>query len=1039
MAASKKNSSEKRRGGNGNGAGSRASGASAATEKKSSKNGNTAHADADKFNSTTRPLLLLVFLAAGAVLFAALLLFDINQDFLFSDDLLKDFAVTSPLADENPMGRIGATVAVLAFNFLGLAAFMLPVFCFLFAYYMARFRADISLPWKAFLMIVALCSGAALLDIFPKELVGFNPEVSESAYMPSRGGPGGALGKFLFGEIFKPVIGTAGSAVLLLCLYFFCVLGLIVSAPQKTIANIVVAVVEALKNYCENRRRARELRARRREEQKKALRDAQEQLERNKEALENSAPAAPAEIAPAPESVPENDVPADAADADKNDEPAAAEVESDEQPDGVPVPFDGAETDDDDFSNVPVDDAAIPVEDSTVFKEIEPAPAPEPEAESDEDNASAAGIATLTPIDFEAEDFGKNSGKTVGSGTLSGAEFDAENGDENGDATATETASAAAPEAESSSEKSSDAATPSVVPAPATASAGESGGNGAVANAGTFSVVPAETLERAEEADAEPSRGDYVFPPISLLAEPKPDTDDEEEDYEARGQIIINELASFKCPATLSSAHVGPTITRYEIKPGVGVRAERILNLQNNVAMALQAQSARLASVPEHGTIGVEVPNRKSKPVLIREVLESRVWHENKMEIPAVLGKDVTGKPVLIDLAKMPHGLIAGSSGSGKSVCLNGLITSILYHSSPEEVRLVMIDPKVVELKVYNDAPHMLIPVITDMKRAPGAIKWLIDEMERRYKLLEEAGVRNIVGYNAKIDKDRAEAKRQAELAAANASASAGTNADAAGTNVSDASVPASDAVPADLSVPRDEGVLDEWRGKKKMSYIVCIIDEFGDLMAQNAAEIETGVHRLTAKARAAGIHLLLATQRPDAKTVTGLIKANLGTRIALRVTSGTNSRIILDEVGAETLIGKGDMLVLGPGSPFPQRAQGVWVSEDEIEKIVAFLAEKNGKPKYAEDVSNAIDSYAAEEEEAKEGGGGGNGVADSRDELVGKAWDVIRTTKRASISNLQRKLGIGYNRAAKIMDILEEQGRVGPELGPNKPREIYE
>lgn len=1028
MAASKKNSSEKRRGGNGNGAGSRASGVSAATEKKSSKNGNTAHADADKFNSTTRPLLLLVFLAAGAVLFAALLLFDINQDFLFSDDLLKDFAVTSPLADENPMGRIGATVAVLAFNFLGLAAFMLPVFCFLFAYYMARFRADISLPWKAFLMIVALCSGAALLDIFPKELVGFNPEVSESAYMPSRGGPGGALGKFLFGEIFKPVIGTAGSAVLLLCLYFFCVLGLIVSAPQKTIANIVVAVVEALKNYCENRRRARELRARRREEQKKALRDAQEQLERNKEALENSAPAAPAEIAPAPESVPENDVPADAADADKNDESAAAEVESDEQPDGVPVPFDGAETDDDDFSNVPVDDAAIPVEDSTVFKEIEPAPAPEPEAESDEDNAPAAGIATLTPIDFEAEDFGKNSGKTVGSGTLSGAEFDDENGDENGDATATETASAAAP-----------GATQSVVSEAATVSAGESGGNGAVANAGTFSVVPAETLERAEEADAEPSRGDYVFPPISLLAEPKPDTDDEEEDYEARGQIIINELASFKCPATLSSAHVGPTITRYEIKPGVGVRAERILNLQNNVAMALQAQSARLASVPEHGTIGVEVPNRKSKPVLIREVLESRVWHENKMEIPAVLGKDVTGKPVLIDLAKMPHGLIAGSSGSGKSVCLNGLITSILYHSSPEEVRLVMIDPKVVELKVYNDAPHMLIPVITDMKRAPGAIKWLIDEMERRYKLLEEAGVRNIVGYNAKIDKDRAEAKRQAELAAANASASAGTNADAAGTNVSAASVPASDAVSADLSVPRDEGVLDEWRGKKKMSYIVCIIDEFGDLMAQNAAEIETGVHRLTAKARAAGIHLLLATQRPDAKTVTGLIKANLGTRIALRVTSGTNSRIILDEVGAETLIGKGDMLVLGPGSPFPQRAQGVWVSEDEIEKIVAFLAEKNGKPKYAEDVSNAIDSYAAEEEEAKEGGGGGNGVADSRDELVGKAWDVIRTTKRASISNLQRKLGIGYNRAAKIMDILEEQGRVGPELGPNKPREIYE
>ena len=220
------------------------------------------------------------------------------------------------------------------------------------------------------------------------------------------------------------------------------------------------------------------------------------------------------------------------------------------------------------------------------------------------------------------------------------------------------------------------------------------------------------------------------------------------------------------------------------------------------------------------------------------------------------------------------------------------------------------------------------------------------------------------------------------------------------------------------------------------MSYIVCIIDEFADIMAQNAAEIETGVARLTAKARAAGIHLILATQRPDAKTVTGLIKANLGTRIALRVTSGTNSRIILDEVGAETLIGKGDMLVLGPGSPFPQRAQGVWVSEEEIEEIVKFLAEKNGKPKYADDVTSAIDSYAAEDEE---GDSGGSGVSDSRDDLVGKAWDIIRTTKRASISNLQRKLGIGYNRAAKIIDILEEQGRIGPDPGPNKQREIYE
>lgn len=959
MEAFKKNSSGKRRG---NIAGTRSS-----KGKKNAKNAAENAPDAgtrdesDKFNSTTRPLLLLLFLAAGILLFAAFVLYDVNQDFLFSDDWLKDFAVASPLADENPMGKIGATLAVLAFNFLGLAAFMLPVFLLLFAFYMARFRADISIPWKIFLMIAALCSGATLLDIFPKDLIGFDPErLGEAAYMPSRGGPGGALGKFLFGEIFKPVIGSAGSAVLLLCIYFFCVLGLVVSAPQRTIANLVTAIVEAMRRRIENRRRRRELRARQREEAAQAQRDAQEQLRRNSEAQQNSAAAAVAvpaeeeeensESAPAAESA----VPAEAED--------SAEALVAGALDGVPEPLGEIDTSDADFSDVPVDETAVPVENAPVFENLDK-------------------NATLTPTDFESDALGGNGGY-----------FSDENLDKGTLETGTD---------EDAPENPPDAETPPK----------DSG----------FTVTHESGIERGEMKATVPERGNYVFPPISLLAEPKAESAEDDEDYEARGQIIINELASFKCPATLVAAHVGPTITRYEIKPGVGVRAERILNLQNNVAMALQAQSARLASVPEHGTIGVEVPNRKARSVLIREVLESRVWCENKMEIPAVLGKDVTGKPVLIDLAKMPHGLIAGSSGSGKSVCLNGLITSILYHASPEEVRLVMIDPKVVELKVYNDAPHMLIPVITDMKRAPGAIKWLIDEMERRYKLLEEAGVRNIVGYNAKIEKDKKEAEEAAKARVA------------AGTGVPE------NGVPADISVPRDEGVLDELRARKKMSYIVCIIDEFGDLMAQNAAEIETGVHRLTAKARAAGIHLILATQRPDAKTVTGLIKANLGTRIGLRVTSGTNSRIILDEVGAETLIGRGDMLVLGPGSPFPQRAQGVWVSEEEIEKIVNFLAEKNGKPKYADDVTSAIDSYAAEDDEDGESGGGGNGVADARDELVGKAWDIIRTTKRASISNLQRKLGIGYNRAAKIIDILEEQGKIGPELGPNKPREIYE
>ena len=888
------------------------------------------------FNCTKRPLFFVLALLAGVVLLATLLSYENGQPFFGNESWLKNLVVTTETGEANPMGKLGATFAVVAFNLFGLTAFMLPAFLFLFAYYMMSFRADISLTWKTFLMFLALLSGAALLEILPEDLVGFDPEAGENPRMPSLGGPGGRLGKFLFNEVLCPIIGTAGSAVFLSLLYLFCVLGLIVAAPQRTLADAVDAAVGLVRGYFEKRRQWREHQALRREAQRKAQLAAQEQLRKNKEAAEREAESAAAsaesEVSEgAPDAVPRNAVPAD---------------------------FPGAETEDEDFSGVPVADDAIPAPAAPVLEEI-------------------PSGATLTPIDFDAEN---------------------------------EKPHPAAPEESEPADPAENAVLP----------------------AGTLKVVAAETLERAEDADAVPARGDYVFPPLDLLAAPKPEALEQTEDYEARGQIIINELANFKCPATLSSAQVGPTITRYEIKPGAGVKAERILNLQNNVAMALQAQSARLASVPEHGTIGIEVPNKKAKPVLIREVLESKAWHENKMEIPAVLGKDVTGKPVLIDLAKMPHGLIAGSSGSGKSVCLNGIITSILYHASPEEVRLVMVDPKVVELKVYNDAPHMLIPVITDMKRAPGALKWLIDEMERRYLLLEEAGVRNIVGYNAKIEKDKAEAARLAELAAA----SENGNAFEGVQNLSPAEK-AADAVPAEVSVPRDDGVLDELRGKKKLSYIVCIIDEFADIMAQNAAEIETGVARLTAKARAAGIHLILATQRPDAKTVTGLIKANLGTRIALRVTSGTNSRIILDEVGAETLIGKGDMLVLGPGSPFPQRAQGVWVSEEEIENIVRFLAEKNGKPKYADDVTSAIDSYAAEDDD--DGAGGGNGVSDSRDELVGKAWDVIRTTKRASISNLQRKLGIGYNRAAKIIDILEEQGRIGPDLGPNKQREIYE
>ncbi len=514
-------------------------------------------------------------------------------------------------------------------------------------------------------------------------------------------------------------------------------------------------------------------------------------------------------------------------------------------------------------------------------------------------------------------------------------------------------------------------------------------------------VSDAGTLERADAGDLDRSRGEYVFPPLDLLQEPPRHDEASTADHLARGDEIVKVLKQFNCEATLSAAHVGPTVTRYEVRPAPGQNVSRVLNQGDNIAVNIAVKSARIKSIPENGTIGIEVPNPIRQTVYIREILESKAWAENKkMAIPAVLGKDVTGKPVLLDMAKMPHGLIAGTSGSGKSVCLNGILTSLLYRMSPDELRLIIVDPKAVELGVYNKAPHMLIPVITDIRRAPGAVKYLIDEMERRYQLLMAAGVRDIKGFNQKIE----------DLKKAPAAAQT-------------------------VAVPRDEGVEDELTARKKLPYIVCIIDEFGDIMAgPQRAEIENGVQRLTAKSRAAGIHLLIATQRPDAKTITGLIKANLGTRIALRVTSGINSNIILDEGGAETLIGNGDMLVLKPTSPDLERAQGVWVSENEIDSIVNFLCEQNGPPQYSDDVTSIIDGYTEDEEGTEDEGGEG---LDGDELLAKKAWDIIYKTKRASTSWLQTRLKIGYGKATRIITALEANGYVGPASGPKSIRDI--
>ena len=520
-----------------------------------------------------------------------------------------------------------------------------------------------------------------------------------------------------------------------------------------------------------------------------------------------------------------------------------------------------------------------------------------------------------------------------------------------------------------------------------------------------FKVVRAAKTEKAGDLFPE-RKGDYHFPPMSLLMEPPEEEAIGDEDHILKAKRLQDTLKEFKIEVEMGEVHTGPVITRYDLHPAPGVRVEKIANLDKNLAMALKAESVRiLAPVPGKGCVGIEVPNAVPMPVCMKEILQSKAWHEAGAEIPIVLGKEASGKPLVADLTKMPHLLVAGSTGSGKTVCINAIIASLCYHSSPEDVRFIMVDPKIVEMKVYNDLPHMLIPVVTDPKKVPGALKWLLIEMERRYQIFSKIGVRNIAGFNAKILKDKAE-KEKAMLLDAEMT-------------------PEERAALNSIEVPRDDDALEV--PENKLPYIVCIIDELADLMMVAQADVETGIARLAQLARAAGIHLIIATQRPSVNVITGVIKANLPSRISFRVASYRDSQTILDGKGAEALIGKGDMLFIPPGSSTFARAQGAFVSDDEINGIVDFL-KINGPPQIIEEVRDQIES-AGEDDVL------GNDDSDD-DPMTRKAIEIIRSTKRASTSNLQRKLSIGYNRAARIMDDLEDRGLVGPDVA-GQGREI--
>jgi len=511
----------------------------------------------------------------------------------------------------------------------------------------------------------------------------------------------------------------------------------------------------------------------------------------------------------------------------------------------------------------------------------------------------------------------------------------------------------------------------------------------------------------------------YTLPGLDLL-EAHNDSDrtplDRDELLMIQG-LIIETLAQFGIKATPGTITKGPTITRYEVYPDVGVRVDKIVSLERDIARATRAERINiLAPIPGKDTVGIEIANSKKVKVTLRELFEKDAWRDTTSRLPLALGMDVYGNTIIGDLAKMPHCLVAGTTGSGKSVCINSIIASLLFRYSPEQLRFIMIDPKVVEMQIYNKLPHLITPVVTDPKKVLLALRWLVDEMELRYKIFAKCGVKNIGTFN-----DRPLPKSQKEL-----------DDEEAAKGVPEAvKPPEDDATPEDLDGPDEEMPAvrvpraDDIIVPDRMPFIVVIVDELADLMQTAPADVESAIARITQMARAAGIHMIVATQTPRADVVTGIIKANIPSRIAFQVASKIDSRVILDENGAEKLLGQGDMLYLPPGTSKYTRAQGVLVTEEEIHRIVEFVAGQ-AEPKFDAGIHEKLTSTAIPEEE----------VSDDDEELVTKCLEVVRQENRASTSMLQRRLKLGYTRAARVMDILEQRGIVGPKDGA-KDREI--
>lgn len=501
------------------------------------------------------------------------------------------------------------------------------------------------------------------------------------------------------------------------------------------------------------------------------------------------------------------------------------------------------------------------------------------------------------------------------------------------------------------------------------------------ASAQAAQTEAAQVEKSIKEQEEKPQRT-YKIPALTLLSKGKKAGGDSDAHLRATALKLEQTLQNFGVQVRVTNASCGPSVTRYEIQPEQGVKVSKIVGLADDIKLNLAVTDLRIeAPIPGKAAVGIEVPNSENTAVMLRDLLEANEFQNSKSSIPFAVGKDISGKVMVADIAKMPHLLVAGATGSGKSVCINTLIMSIIYKASPDDVKLIMVDPKVVELSVYNGIPHLLIPVVTDPKKAAGALNWAVSEMEKRYKLFAEYNVRDLKGFNDKVSQ-----------------------------------------------MASEEGV------PGKMPQIVIIVDELADLMMVAPGEVESAICRLAQLARAAGLHLILATQRPSVNVITGLIKANMPSRIAFSVSSGVDSRTIIDMNGAEKLLGKGDMLFYPTGYPKPVRVQGSFVSDKEVQKVVDYLIEQNGNVAYSEEIEEHVNSNV---------GSSGDGISignpdggSDRDAYFVDAGKLIIDKEKASIGMLQRMFKIGFNRAARIMDQLAEAGIVGEEEG-TKPRKI--